>query len=188
MTQKRKTLGPKLIINVLMLFSLLVSGVSVAVPPIAQAQSSRPLCANGQFANDDEGCQSQYGVPAVDNETQARCEGKPTVEERRSCIEGRNVVKNDCNGPNIRAGAPPDDENHCAILDYLVTFINGLSALVGVVVILMVILGGIQYAASKDEPQKVKAARSRITNALIALAIYIFMYAFLQWVIPGGAF
>jgi Na+/phosphate symporter len=66
--------------------------------------------------------------------------------------------------------------------------INVLSALVGVIVVIMIIVGGIQYSAAGDDPQKVAAAKSKITNALLALFLFIFMYALLQWLVPGGIF
>lgn len=95
-------------------------------------------------------------------------------------------AKNDCNGPNIRSGAPVGDENHCAILDYIVIFINALAALAGVIMVGSLVFAGIQYAASADDPNIISAAKKRIRDTIIALAAFIFMYAFLQWVIPGG--
>lgn len=66
--------------------------------------------------------------------------------------------------------------------------VNFLSVAVGLVVVAMIILGGIQYTTAGDNPQKVTAAKMRITNALIALGIFMFMAAFLQWLVPGGIF
>lgn len=80
----------------------------------------------------------------------------------------------------------PLTADNCPIVDYLVKFINGLSALVGIVVVIMIAVGGIQYSSSRDNPQQVSAAKNRIRNAIIALLLYLFMYAFLQWLIPGG--
>jgi len=76
--------------------------------------------------------------------------------------------------------------SNCTIVGWLVTAVNVLSAAVGIVVIIMIIVAGIQYSAAGDDPQKVAQARSRIVNAIIALVVFIFMFAFLQWVIPGG--
>ena len=73
-------------------------------------------------------------------------------------------------------------------MSYLLLFINVLSGIVGIVVIMMVVVGGIQYSASAGDPQKVNAAKKRIANALLALVAYIFLYAFLQWIVPGGIF
>jgi hypothetical protein len=59
---------------------------------------------------------------------------------------------------------------------------------VGVVVVGVIILGGIQYTMAGDNPQAVTAAKQRIINGLIALAAFLLMFAFLEWLIPGGIF
>lgn len=68
------------------------------------------------------------------------------------------------------------------------TIINFLSAGVGIIVTGVIILGGIQYIMAGGNPQALTAARQRITNGLIALFIFLFVFAFLQWLIPGGIF
>ncbi|CAN5400391.1 hypothetical protein BH10PAT3_BH10PAT3_5520 [soil metagenome] len=89
---------------------------------------------------------------------------------------------NDCND-----SANLTKEN-CGIIKYLLIFINLLSALVGVVVVGSIIYGGIQYSSAGGDPQKVASAKKRILNALVALIAFIFMYAFLQYIVPGGVF
>lgn len=64
--------------------------------------------------------------------------------------------------------------------------VNFLSAGVGIVVVAMIMMGGIQYSLAGDNPQKVTDAKKRITNALIALLAFLFIFAFVQWLIPGG--
>ncbi|HTE57395.1 MAG TPA: hypothetical protein VK694_01515 [Verrucomicrobiae bacterium] len=84
-----------------------------------------------------------------------------------------------------REGLAP---NQCGIVSYLQLFINVLSGIVGVVVVIMVAVGGVQYASSKDNPQQTAAAKNRIRDAIMALVIYLFVFAFLQWLVPGGLF
>lgn len=93
-------------------------------------------------------------------------------------------VKSDCN-PD---GGAALDSSNCGIVKYLTIIINVLSAIVGVVIVMMIIVGGIQYSAAGDDPQKVQAAKTKITNALLALFLFIFMYSLLQWLVPGGIF
>ncbi len=90
-------------------------------------------------------------------------------------------VKNDCSSVGL-------DQSNCGIIRYLVIFIRALSAIVGITVVIMIIIGGIQYSASADNPQTAQAAQKRIGNAVIALIAYIFTFAFLQWLVPGGIF
>lgn len=87
------------------------------------------------------------------------------------------VNKNDCK---------TTDRANCAITNYLILFINALSALAGVVIVASIVVAGIQYSSSGDDPAKIQAAKHRIANALFALFVLIFFYAFLQWVVPGG--
>ncbi len=88
-----------------------------------------------------------------------------------------------CNDPNGTITA-----SNCGIVAYLQLFINVLSGLVGIVIVIMIIWGGIEYSSAGNDPQKVGAAKSKISNALLALVVFIFMYSFLQWVVPGGIF
>lgn len=79
------------------------------------------------------------------------------------------------------------DKNNPIVQD-INTVVNFLSVGVGVVVIAMLIVGGIQYTAAGDNPNATSAAKQRIMNALVALVAYMFIFAFLQWLIPGGIF
>lgn len=75
---------------------------------------------------------------------------------------------------------------NCIIIEYLVTGINLLSALAGMAIIGSIMMAGYQYMTAKDNSGQVDAARKRITWAMIALGIFIFMYAALNYLVPGG--
>lgn len=66
--------------------------------------------------------------------------------------------------------------------------INTLAIGVAVVVTIMIVIGGLQYMAARDNAQAVQAARTKITNAIIAMVSFLAVYAFLQWIVPGGIF
>jgi hypothetical protein len=72
------------------------------------------------------------------------------------------------------------------IMAYLVGILRFLTYGVGLVVITMIIIGGIQYSAAGGNAQAVQSARNRILNALIALLLYIFAFAILNFLVPGG--
>lgn len=74
------------------------------------------------------------------------------------------------------------------IFTWLNLISNILAGIVGVGAILMVIWGGIQYITARDNAQAVQSAKEKIINVVIGLAAFIFLYAFLQWLIPGGIF
>lgn len=79
------------------------------------------------------------------------------------------------------------DPNNPIVIDIQLV-VDFLSVGVGIIVVGVIILGGIQYTIAGDNPQAVTAAKQRIINGLIALVAFIFTFAFLQWVVPGGIF
>lgn len=74
----------------------------------------------------------------------------------------------------------------CPIIGYLVGGINFLSALAGMAIVASITIAGYQYMTAKDNSGQIEAAKKRITWALIALAVFIFMYAGLNFLVPGG--
>jgi hypothetical protein len=74
----------------------------------------------------------------------------------------------------------------CLFAKYASPVVELLSGLVGLVVVVAVIVGGVEYSTSAGDPQRAASGKSHITNALLALIAYAFLYAFLQFIIPGG--
>lgn len=108
-----------------------------------------------------------------------------TSDSEDSAPVGSKIERND---KGFDEGCAEGDESDgCNIVGkYVNPLINFLTGLVGVVVAIMIIVGGIQYSSAGGDPGKVAAAKSRITNALLAIVAYIFLFAFLQWIVPGG--
>jgi hypothetical protein len=101
--------------------------------------------------------------------------------------------KDPCTGseclPTPTAQGSNCDSDHCDLVAlYINPAINMLSILVGLVAAASLVMGGVQYASSSGDPQKTGAAKARITNTLLAFAAYLFLYAFLNFLIPGGLF
>lgn len=77
--------------------------------------------------------------------------------------------------------------NNCVLFQkYIIPLINFLSIGVGVIIIIMVIIGGLQYTTAGGDANKVAEARKKIFNAALSFLAFIFLYAFLQWIVPGG--
>ena len=91
-----------------------------------------------------------------------------------SCVTGK--TKGYCSKP------------HNGIIDLVFAIIRFLSNGVGIVVIASIVFGGIQYIASGGDPNSTNKAISRIRSSIIALMIYIFAYAILNYLIPGAFF
>jgi hypothetical protein len=73
-----------------------------------------------------------------------------------------------------------------AIVVYLRDLLKLLSSAVGGVIVLMIVIAGIQYITSTADPSRVKAAKDRLQNAIIALVLFLSMFAILTFIIPGG--
>lgn len=85
---------------------------------------------------------------------------------------------------------PGETATTCIQANPLVKTVNNVidfvSAGIGVIVVIMVIIGGIQYVTAGNNPQAVTAAKKRISNALIALVAFMLLFAFMSWLLPGG--
>lgn len=64
----------------------------------------------------------------------------------------------------------------------VLTFGIGIAATVGIVI------SGIQYATAGDNSSRVQAAKNRILQIVIGLAIYAVFWGILQFLLPGGLF
>lgn len=92
-----------------------------------------------------------------------------------------------CNACTSSGGETSQDCN--LTKKYLNPFINKFLAPLAILsVIIGIIWGSITYATSAGDAQKAADGKSKIQKALIGLLAFIFLYAFLNWLIPGGLF
>ncbi len=73
-----------------------------------------------------------------------------------------------------------------AIVNYLRDILKLVGTAVGLVIVLMLIIAGIQYITSAGDSGRVKGAKDRIVGAITALILFMFMVAILQFLVPGG--
>ncbi len=74
------------------------------------------------------------------------------------------------------------------IIKWIEFFINVLSVTILAGGSVMIAWAGIQYMSARDNAQAVQAAKQKIWNVIFGLIAYFFLYAFVQWIIPGGVF
>ena len=72
------------------------------------------------------------------------------------------------------------------IYERLIEIVNFLSIGVTIVIAISVAIAGIQYMMSRGDPSATSAAIRRVVQAGTALLLYIFGWAILNWLIPGG--
>ena len=163
-----------------LVFSLLFFAVSLVPFSLGSVSAAIPIeCPDGYQTTVPDGASAsgacdnhQTGGPAPDDTEGADGSGTAHAAPNDQCKDGDFTP----------------DKDKCGIAYYIVVFTNALSALVGIAIVIMITVGGIQYSAARDNPQAVQAARTRIINALLALVVYLFMIGFLQWIVPGGVF
>ena len=125
------------------------------------------------------------GAPAGTPEYNAchRSAGQITIcadDEIQTSINltGSTCVKKDSGG----------DIGNNPIIKLIATIVRFLSVGVGIAVTISIVIAGIQYISSQGNPQTLQAAQGRLTNAIIALVLFIFMTTIINFLIPGGVF
>ena len=108
----------------------------------------------------------------------------------------KNVVgagKNEC-GDGVKTsilgggGCYTDDGEGSGVYEILLIVLNILTAGVGVLGVLGLVISGVTYLTARDNEQQVAKAKQRILQIVIGLAIFAVLYVGLQWLIPGGIF
>lgn len=74
------------------------------------------------------------------------------------------------------------------IFTLLLSVINFLAVGVGIAVVGGIVWGALLYVTSDGDPGKTKQGISVILNAFLGLLLFIFMYAALNFLVPGGLF
>lgn len=109
---------------------------------------------------------------------------RSVLSPSQSSISGSNSSVDPAADPNADC-----ENNKC---DFIKKYVNPgiqlFSAAFGLIAVISIIMGGIQYTASAGDPQKVTAAKKRILNTIVAIVAYFFLYGFLQFLVPGGLF
>lgn len=121
-------------------------------------------------------------------------------DKKAACEDGANngIKKPDPDNPD---GATPGAANKCedsvnvlksfcgsGVMGLLGLVLDIMTAGVGVVAVGGIAYGALRYTTAGGSQEQVKQAVSIIQNVVIGLVAYIALYAFLQFLIPGGAF
>jgi hypothetical protein len=173
---------------VLLSFSVVIvlfAAFSTALPAFAADPTPLPVpaeCANLTGQARDYCIQEYYRQhPPEQIQNTLKCttwEGKPGLSLAIK-INGRNCIAlSDVSGAL---------ENN-PIIVYALAFLNVMAGLVGLTVAGGLIWGGILYTTARADAGQVEKAKTMFINSTIALVLFIFMYAILQFVIPGGIF
>lgn len=77
-------------------------------------------------------------------------------------------------------------QNNKIVKDVINPAIKVFTVLVGVVSVIMLIVAGIIYSSAADDPNRIKLAKKIIIDVVIGIAAYVFLYSFLNYILPQG--
>ena len=95
-------------------------------------------------------------------------------------IEGCGDIETNIIDCNTDSGNP--------VIGMLLQIVNFLAVGVGIAVVGGITWGGMMYASSNGDSGKTKQAVSIIVNSVLGLLLFIFMYAIVNFLVPGGLF
>ena len=78
------------------------------------------------------------------------------------------------------------DINQNPIITFLKGIVQFLAAGVGLAVVGGIVYGGIMFMTARANPGQIQKAEEILRSAIIGLLLYIFMFAILNFLIPGG--
>ena len=93
------------------------------------------------------------------------------------CGSGNNAINTSIDFGCKGAGNP--------IVDLTFAIIRFLSYGVGLVITFSLVVAGLQYIGSQGNSENTNNAISRIRSSIIALILYIFAFAILNYIVPG---
>lgn len=96
------------------------------------------------------------------------------------------LAQNKCGGADTSI-IKCDGEGEDAIFGIISDIIKVMTGLIGLVAVGAVVYGAILYGSSSDSPEGVKKAKDIWMNVAIGLIAFAFMFAILNFIIPGGA-
>lgn len=79
-----------------------------------------------------------------------------------------------------------DDLSSNPIFGLLRTIIQFMSALVGILSVIFILMAGFRYMTAGGNPEATKKARDMIRNVVVGLILYSLMTLIINFLIPGG--
>jgi hypothetical protein len=95
-----------------------------------------------------------------------------------------------CNGSDGCAdSAIKCGDSGCNLIEkYINPSIQFFSVAFGLICVMSILIGAVNFVTSEGDPQKASKAKTRIARTIFAIFMYLFLYAFLEFIVPGGLF
>lgn len=176
-----------------LLLGVVASLVLLSAPAYAAPKDAQSFCSSSKLSGSElKACEDGYNGKGC---------GSFSLKDAVACQAGQKgaaagstngSAPNTTNTPKNTITEDPAakcDNGQCDLIGRILNpTINLLAATFGAVAVISIIIGGINYTTSEGDPQKAGKAKSRITNTLIAVVAFLFLYSFLQFLVPGGIF
>ena len=124
-------------------------------------------------------CSNKAGQPPGGEDDEPGTITPPTTNPTNG-VDGCADIKTSIIECNIKGGNP--------VTSIILQIVNFLAVGVGIAVVGGIIWGGMLYASSNGDAGKTKQGITIIVNAVVGLLLFIFMYALLNFIVPGGVF
>ena len=96
-----------------------------------------------------------------------------------------NICNNDNVSEEVKAAAGCKGTGVGKLDDTIVNILNTIIAALGVVAVVFVVIGGINYMTSSGDTAKLEKAKKTILYALIGLAVSVLAFAIVNWTITA---
>lgn len=90
----------------------------------------------------------------------------------------------DANGNAVNCSC--DDGTGSSVFNVLDLVVNIMTVGVGVLAAIGLTVSGIQYLTAGGNEERTRKSKRRIFEIIIGLAVYVAIYAILQWLVPGA--
>jgi hypothetical protein len=162
----------------------LIYALVIPASALAASASAADKACSKYSSSDLNACESGYDAGHAKKDSKRVCIDVYDGSKQDACLDG--FGKGACAIKDPDGGELEKCLNANPIIRTIRIVVNFLSAGVGIVITGSIIVGGIQYAIAGNNPNAVSAAKKRIQDALIALLAFFFIYALLDFLIPGS--
>lgn len=171
-TEVMKKIITNLLVSSVLIFVSLASISLVSTPLVFAQEPATTRCPDGSRVREGSPClPAATGNCSKNSSGALECKASDTNDK---CGTVKTSINFGCTGTGN------------GIYDLLFAVIRFLTVGVGLVLIVMTVISGIQYTMSQGDPSATKAIKLRLFGVGVALVMYLLGMALLNFLIPGG--
>jgi len=172
--------------SVLVTLAVCLCGLFAAPVPVVRAATCNGVetalisCDNGDVGSCSDGSKPSNGTCKNEGLCSNEEHAVPdyTKAKGKECPGGSKVIKY----------VPPNKITDTGIWSLLIIFINIFTVGVGIAAVTGIVWGGAMFLTAAGNPAQFTKAKMIIWNTAIGIVVYAAMFAFMNYIIPGGLF